>query len=149
MWSLVAGGTGMAASSSIFDIRDLFCLLHVVRHGTEALGLLYINYPREAAASTCLATISGWVSSIVPRFLHSTAVPMQLPHQCRHCQYSVTVSAGTGVGCGSLNHFTSRPKCMSGSIQGSWYNYSKSDGNFRHVWLRNMTKDDGNFRHVW
>ena len=57
MWSLVAGGTGMVASSSIFVIRDLFCLLHVVRHGTEAL--LYINYPREAAASTCLATISG------------------------------------------------------------------------------------------
>ena len=26
---------------------------------------------------------------------------------------------------------------------------SKSDGNFRHVWLRNMTNDDGNFRHVW
>ena len=34
-------------------------------------------------------------------------------------------------------------------IQGSWYNYSKSDGNFRQVWLRNMTDADGNFRHVW
>ena len=34
-------------------------------------------------------------------------------------------------------------------IQGSCYNYSKSDGNFRHVRLRNMTNDDGNFRHVW
>ena len=31
----------------------------------------------------------------------------------------------------------------------SWYNYSKSDWNFRHVWLRNMTNDDGNFLHVW
>ena len=34
-------------------------------------------------------------------------------------------------------------------IQGSWYNYSKSDGNFRHVWLHTLTNDDGNFRHVW
>ena len=29
------------------------------------------------------------------------------------------------------------------------FNYNKSDGNFRHVWLRNLTNDDGNFRHVW
>ena len=34
-------------------------------------------------------------------------------------------------------------------IQGSWCNYSKSDENSRHVWLRNMTNDDENFRHVW
>ena len=34
-------------------------------------------------------------------------------------------------------------------IQGSWCNYRKSDGNFRHVWLGNLTNDDRNFRHVW
>ena len=34
-------------------------------------------------------------------------------------------------------------------IQGSWCNYSKSDGYFRQVWLRNETNGDGNFRHVW
>ena len=28
-------------------------------------------------------------------------------------------------------------------IQGSCCNYSKSDRNFRHLWLRNMTNDDG------
>ena len=44
----------MIASSSTFrphperGIRDLFHLLHVLRHGTEALD--YSNHPREAAA---------------------------------------------------------------------------------------------------
>ena len=46
-----------------------------------------------------------------------------------------------------VNHFTSRPKCMPGSWDPGVT--SKSDGNFRHVWLRNMTNDDGNLRHVW
>ena len=49
----------------------------------------------------CLAIIFGGIASGVPWFLHSTAVPMQLPNRCRHCQCSVTVSAGTGVGRGS------------------------------------------------
>ena len=53
--------------------RDLFCQLHAVWHGTEAL--VYSNHTREAAASSYLA--SG-----VPSFLHSTGVPMQLLHQC-------------------------------------------------------------------
>ena len=44
-----------------------------------------------------------------------------------------------------FNHFTPRPKC----IPGSWCNFSKSDGNVRHVWLRELTNDDGNFSHVW
>ena len=46
-------GTGMIASSSTFRppsggggvIRDLFRLLHAVRHGTGAL--VYSNHPRE------------------------------------------------------------------------------------------------------
>ena len=51
----------MIASSSTFRphptraIRDLFCLLHAVRHDTESL--VYRNHPREAAASSYLAII--------------------------------------------------------------------------------------------
>ena len=69
-------------------------------HGTEALD--YSNYPREAAASTCLAIIFGRIASGVAWFLRSTAVLMLLPHQCRYYQCSVTTSAGTDVGRGSL-----------------------------------------------
>ena len=53
----------MVASDSTFRphlgrvIRDLFRLLHAVRHVTEAL--VYSDYPRAAAASTCLAIIFG------------------------------------------------------------------------------------------
>ena len=32
---------------------------------------------------------------------------------------------------------------MHARIQGSWCNYSKCDGNSRHVWLRNLRNDDG------
>ena len=35
----------------------MFRLLHAVPHGTEAL--VYSNYQREAAASTCLAIIKN------------------------------------------------------------------------------------------
>ena len=75
----------MVASSSTFRphpervIRDLFCQLHAVRHGTEAL--VYSNHPSEAAASWYLARIFGWIASGVPWF------------QCISC-----ISAGTGVG---------------------------------------------------
>ena len=86
----------LVASSSTFlphpgrVIRDLFRLSHVVLHGAETVG-------REAATSTCPR-----IASDVAWFLRSTAVPMQLPHPYSHCQSSVTVSAGTDVGHGSL-----------------------------------------------
>ena len=60
----------MSASSSTFRphpgrvIRDLFCRLHAVCHGTEAL--VYNNHPREAAASSYLAIIFGRIASAVP-----------------------------------------------------------------------------------
>ena len=53
-------------------------------------ALVYSNHPREAAASTYLAIIFGQNVSSVSWFLRSTAVPMQLPYQCSHCQCSVT-----------------------------------------------------------
>ena len=68
-------GTGMITRSSTFCLPSeeglwyLSRLLHALLHGTEAL--VYSNHPREAAASTYLA-------SCVPWFLHSTAVSMQL-----------------------------------------------------------------------
>ena len=62
-------------------IRDLFRQLHAVKHGTKAL--VYSNHSREAAASSYLAIIFGRIASGVPCFLRSTAVPMQLSHQCR------------------------------------------------------------------
>ena len=63
----------------------MFRQLHAVWHGTEAL--VYSNHPREAAASSYLAIIFGRIASGVPRFLHSTAVLMQLWHQCwRWCR---------------------------------------------------------------
>ena len=77
----------MIASISIFRpdlgrvIRDLFRKLHAVWHGMEAL--VYSNHPREAAASSYLAIIIGRIASGVPWFLSSTAVLMQLSHQCR------------------------------------------------------------------
>ena len=79
----------MVASSSIFRphleriIRDLFCQLHAVLHGAEAL--VYSNHPREAAAFSYLAIliIFGRIASGVAWFLRSTAVPMHLLHQCR------------------------------------------------------------------
>ena len=85
----------MIASSSTFFphsgrvIRDLFCQLHAVWHGTEAL--VYSNHPREAAASSYQAIIFGWIASGVHWFFSSTAVLMQPSHQC-----------WAGVGCGSL-----------------------------------------------
>ena len=79
------------ASSSTFCphpgrvIRDLFRHLHAVWHGTEAL--VYSNHPREAAASSYLAIICGWIASGTPWFLRSTALLMQLSHQCwRWCK---------------------------------------------------------------
>ena len=81
-------------------IRDLFHQLHAVLHGTETL--VYSNHPSEAAASKYLATTFAQIAGGVPWFLRSTVVPMQLPHQCRHCQCSVIVTAGTGVSRGSL-----------------------------------------------
>ena len=48
--------------------------------------LLYSNHPRAAAASSYLAIIFGQIASGVPWFLHSTAEPMQHPHQCM-CWY--------------------------------------------------------------
>ena len=78
-------GAGMIASSSTFRphagrvIRDLFRLLHAVRHGTEAL--VYNNHTRESTASSYLAIIFRRIASGVPWFLHLTAVPM--PMQCR------------------------------------------------------------------
>ena len=81
----------MIASSNTFRphpgmvIRDLSRQLHAVRHGTEAL--VYSNHPREAATSSHLAIIFGQIASGVPWFLRSTAVPMQLWHQCwRWCR---------------------------------------------------------------
>ena len=62
-------------------IRDQLRQLHAVWHGTEAL--VYSNHPREAAASLYLAIILGQIASGVPWFLRSTAVLMQLSHQCR------------------------------------------------------------------
>ena len=76
----------MIASSSTFGphpervIRELFRLLHAVRHGTGAL--VYSNHLREAAASSYLAIIFGWIASGVPWFFRSTVVLMQLSHQC-------------------------------------------------------------------
>ena len=81
----------MIASSSTFRphpgrvIRDLFRQLHAVWYDTEAL--VYSNHPREAAASSYLAIVSGRIASGVPWFLRSTAMPMQLSHQCwRWCR---------------------------------------------------------------
>ena len=71
----------MIASSSTFCphpgrvIRDLFRQLHAVWHGMEAP--VYSNHPREAAASSYLAIILGWIASGVPWFLRSTVVLMQ------------------------------------------------------------------------
>ena len=59
---------------------DLSRQLHAVWHGTEAL--VYSNHPREAAASSYLAIIFGRIASGVPWLLPSTAVLMQLLHQC-------------------------------------------------------------------
>ena len=55
----------MVATSSTFLVvlfRDLSRLLHVVRHGTEPL--VYSHHPREAATSTCLAIIFGWIMGV-------------------------------------------------------------------------------------
>ena len=87
MGDLIIWGTGMITISSTFCphpervIRDLFRLLHAVLHGMEAL--VYSNHPRGAAASSYLAIIFGRIDNGIPWFLRSTAVPMQLSHQCR------------------------------------------------------------------
>ena len=76
----------MIAGSSTFCphpgrvIRDLFRQLHAVWHGTEAL--VYSNHPRDAAAVSYLAIILRRIASGIPWFLRSTAVLMQLSHQC-------------------------------------------------------------------
>ena len=75
-------------------------MLHAVLPGTEAP--CYSNYPREAAGFTCLAIIFGLIVSGVTWFLRSTAVQMQLPRRHRHVQCSVTVSAVSDVGRGSV-----------------------------------------------
>ena len=78
-------GAWMIVSSSTFCpnpgrvIRDLFRQLHAAWHGTEAL--VYSNHLREAATSSYLAIIFGWIASGVPSFLRSAAVLMQLSHQ--------------------------------------------------------------------
>ena len=104
----------MVASGSAFHphigriIKDLFRLLRVVTllHGTGAL--VYSKYPREAAASTCLAIIFGRIArdfSLVPPFNSGPNAPpasvQALPVQC-HCQCIIIASAGTDVGHGSL-----------------------------------------------
>ena len=49
--------------------------------------LVYINHPREAAASSYLAIIFWRIASGVPWLLRPTAVLMQLSHQCwRWCR---------------------------------------------------------------
>ena len=79
-------GIGMIASSSTF---------RPIRGGSQgsvpSVALVYINHPREAAASTSLAIIFGRIASGVPWFFRSTAVLMQRLYQCRHCQCSVTM----------------------------------------------------------
>ena len=88
----------MSASSSTFRphpgrvIGDLFRQLHAVWHGMEAL--VYSNHPREAAASSYLAIIFGRIASGLP---WSSA-------QLR-CQCSSRISAGAGVGRGSLKYW--------------------------------------------
>ena len=59
---------------------------------------MYINYPSEAATSTCLTIIFRRITRDVSWLLSLRAVVMELPHQCRHFQYIVTVNAGTDVG---------------------------------------------------
>ena len=61
-------------------IRDLLRQLHAVWNSTEAL--VYSNHSRKAAASSYLAIIIGRIASGVPWFIRSTAVLMQLSHQC-------------------------------------------------------------------
>ena len=76
----IVWGTWMDTNGSYFHphlggvIGDRFLLLHVVRHGMEAL--VYSEYAREAAASTCLAIIFGRIASGVLWLLRSTAIPM-------------------------------------------------------------------------
>ena len=84
---IASGGAFCTHPGSV--IRDLFRQLHAVWHCTEAL--VYSNHPREAVASSYLAIIFRRIASGVPWFLRSTAVLMQLSHQC-----------WAGVGCGSL-----------------------------------------------
>ena len=67
-WPNCGGVLGIVRSSTSCPhpgrvIRDLFPLLHAVRHGTEAL--VYISHPREAAVSY-VAIIFGWIASGVP-----------------------------------------------------------------------------------
>ena len=71
-YPLIAG----ILSIPIDHLYQLIC-----RHGMEAL--IYSNHPRETAASSYLAIIFGRIASGIPWFLRSTAVPMQLSHQCR------------------------------------------------------------------
>ena len=96
-------------------IRDLFRLLRAVTllHGTAAL--IYSNYPREAATSTCMAIISGWIArdfSLVPSFnsgpnatpASAQALPVHaLPVQC-HCQCIIIVNVGLMLAIVALNN---------------------------------------------
>ena len=61
-------GTRMIASSSTFRPHLGKVTGICLQHGTEALA--YSNHPREAAASTSLATIFGRIASAVLWFLH-------------------------------------------------------------------------------
>ena len=78
-------GTGMIASSSTVRphlgraIRDLFRQLHAVWHGTEALQQ---SSKGSYSLLVSMAIIFRRIASGVPWLLSSTAVPMQLSHQC-------------------------------------------------------------------
>ena len=96
--------------------RDLFCLLNAERRGTEAL--VYRNHPREATASASLAIIFGRIASGVAWFLGSTAVPMQLPHQCKYLCWLWQSLKLPAIGCLTL--------CVSGGINGVTLNYCYS-----------------------
>ena len=74
------GGGGLGV------IRNLSRLLLVVLHGTEAL--VYSNYPREPATSTCVTIISVLIAGGVPWFIRSTAVPGG--KSARHAQNSLS-----------------------------------------------------------
>ena len=88
-------GTGMMASSSTFRphtgrvIRDLFRLLHAVRHGMEAP--VYSNHTRKLQR---------------PRIWPYSSDGLPVAYLCfsaqQRSQCSTRINAGTFVGCGSL-----------------------------------------------
>ena len=78
--------------------------MHAVQHVTEAP--VHINYQREATASIWVWLLSsgggGGVASGVPRILRSTAVVMQLLHQCLGSDVALKLST---IGCGRGYHY--------------------------------------------